>query len=102
MSSQFQVGVIVPVRDEACAARVTQKLQQATTIRQHVGKWVGAWVVRRRGGDAFTGGVLIDFAVEADSLEGAWAGALAWTRAELSRGNWVEGVGGPAEAGRPQ
>ena len=95
MPSQFRVGVIVPVTDETSAALVTQKLQEATTIQRHI----GAWVVRRREDDPFSGEVLVDFTIEADTLEDAKARALTWTRAELARGSAVEGVGEPTEAG---
>ena len=47
MPRPFRVGVNVPVTDEAQAALVTQKLQEASTIRAHI----GAWVVRRHAGE---------------------------------------------------
>ena len=96
MSSQFRVGVIVPVTDKTSAALVTQKLQEASTIETYI----GAWVVRRHEGDPFTGGVLVDFTIKADTLEEARAQALTWTRAGLARGAAVEGVGEPVDAGR--
>jgi hypothetical protein len=95
MPSRFRVGVVVPVTDEATAAIVTQRLQEATTIQKHI----GAWVVRRHQDDPFPGQVLVDFTIEADTLEEARARALAWTRAELARGRALAGVGEPADAG---
>lgn len=94
MPSQFRVGVVVPVADEASAAIVTQRLQEATTLQRHI----GAWVMRRREGEPFAGQVLVDFTVEADTLEEAKARALTWTRAELARGDVLAGVGEPADA----
>jgi hypothetical protein len=87
--------VNVPVTDEAQAALVTQKLQEASTIRAHI----GAWVVRRHAGDPFTASVLVDFTLEADTLEAAKAQAVEWAREELARGKPIEGVGEPADAG---
>ena len=95
MPSQFRVGVIVPVTDEGTAAIVTQRLQEATTIQTRI----GAWVVRRREDDPFTGEVLVDFTIAADTLEEAKARALTWTRAGLARGNALKNVGEPTEAG---
>ena len=95
MSKQFRVGVVVPVTDDGTAAIVTQRLQAATTIQ----KSIGAWVARRRPDDPFTGRVLIDFTIEADTLEEARERALAWTRTELVRGKAIEGVGEPTDAG---
>ena len=95
MPSQFRVGVIVPVADEVTGATITQRLQAATTQEHRI----GAWVMRRREGERFTGEVLVDFTITADTLEEAKARALTWTRAELARGSDVEGVGEPADAG---
>ena len=95
MARLFRVGVIVPVTDEASAALVTQKLQEATTIQRHI----GAWVVRRQEDEPFTGRVLVDFTIEADTLEDAKVRALTWTRAEMARGREVAGVGEPTDAG---
>ena len=92
MAKQFRVGVIVPVADEASAALVTQKLQEATTTTQ---AHIGAWVARRRKGEPFTGKVLVDFTVQADTLVEAQARALDWTRAALVRGNAIAGAGEP-------
>ena len=95
MPSRFRVGVVVPVADEATVAIVTKRLQEATTIQTHI----GAWVVRRQEDDPSPGRVLVDFAIEADTLEEAKARALAWTRTEIARGKAVKGVGEPTDAG---
>ncbi len=98
MAKQFRVGVIVPVADEASAALVTQKLQEATTATTATTTTdlhIGAWVVRQREGAPFSGRVLVDFTVQADTLVEAQARALDWTRAALVRGNVIAGAGEP-------
>jgi len=94
MSSQFRVGVVVPVRDEEAAALVTQRLQEASTVQKHI----GAWVARRREDGPFTGQVLVDFTIEADTLEQAKTRALTWTQEEIARGKALGGVGEPTDA----
>ena len=95
MPSQFRVGVIVPVTHEGTAPILTPRLQEATTIQTHI----GAWLVRRHQDDPFTGEVLVDFTIAADTLEEAKARALTWTRAGLARGNALKDVGEPTDAG---
>ena len=51
--------------------------------------------MRRREGAPFTGRVLVDFTVQADTLAQAEARALDWTRAAVVRGNAITGAGEP-------
>jgi hypothetical protein len=95
MSSLFRVAVRVPVADEATAAMITERLQEASTIQTHI----GAWVMRQHQGEPFTGSVLVDFTIVADTVGEARARALDWARTEVARGDALPGVGEPRAVG---